>query len=263
MYTEIAPSTRQLTDKINSALRADLDEAAQHELAELINLLPELEASPSPGQAMSAVDRAVSALLVKPPKVKVARSIRRELQEQVDARNSPMQRLLFDSPAAMVMLGLATFALCAIVCALYLPHLFDLGLLCLFGCDGLDALPPGESVIMKNILVAVTLAGTLGSIVSILERVQKTGAFAEKGPLECFFTGLFKPMIGMVLGPVSFAIGHAGIVPIAVEMEKEIYFFPVLAFITGFSERFWRDLVRLVEHNLTQLPIPLRKVGSA
>jgi hypothetical protein len=93
-----------------------------------------------------------------------------------------------------------------------------------------------------GMLLLVSLAGALGSIVSVLIRIQNH-SFKPKvwEPIPFMFTGLFKPIVGMAFAIFVFAIFNSGIVPVDVmgpdNGPKENLFFLAVAFIAGFSER--------------------------
>jgi hypothetical protein len=62
-----------------------------------------------------------------------------------------------------------------------------------------------------------------------------------------FFTGFFKPVIGMSFALFVFTVISSGILPISVAEEKSRYFFAALGFVSGFSERFASDVASRTE----------------
>ncbi|MBD0361684.1 MAG: hypothetical protein ICV55_02680, partial [Coleofasciculus sp. C3-bin4] len=109
-----------------------------------------------------------------------------------------------------------------------------------------------EQKIVETMLhiVLVILAGTLGSIVSILIRIE---GFQDKryvDPLVPFFIGAFKPIIGASFGVLFFALISSGIVTIQsieVESNKKVFIIFSIAFVVGFSERLAKDAIDRAE----------------
>lgn len=98
-------------------------------------------------------------------------------------------------------------------------------------------------------IVLVISAGTLGSIVSILIRIEEFQDKTYIDPLVPFLIGAFKPIIGAAFGLLFFALISSEIIiikPIANQTDNSKGFFVfAVAFVVGFSERLARDtLVR-------------------
>jgi hypothetical protein len=154
-----------------------------------------------------------------------------------------MRRRLFlgllrgGTPSTKVILGLGTLLYLAIpLGVLFLPSIKQLN-----PVGGLD----------YSSLVNVAVAGGLGSVVSIMVRIQDFSSLTKVDPSVLFFTGFFKPVIGMSFALFVFAMLNAGLLPLAIDTTKEPwkaqYFFLALAFVAGFSERFARDIVAKTE----------------
>ncbi|BAY82433.1 hypothetical protein NIES267_19130 [Calothrix parasitica NIES-267] len=104
------------------------------------------------------------------------------------------------------------------------------------------------------ILVAVSM-GALGSAVSIIVRYNKFIEQSKEGESDLFFTGFFRPIVGM-----SFAIFaveliesgvFSGIFTITKQQSRTVYLYMSIAFIAGFSERLVEDVVIKTENTLT------------
>lgn len=103
-------------------------------------------------------------------------------------------------------------------------------------------------------VVWVISAGTLGSIISILIRIEEFQGKKYLDPLVPFLTGLFKPIIGASFGILFFTLINSQLVSIsgfsnsdkATGSKKEFLIFAV-AFIVGFSERLARDAIGKAE----------------
>jgi hypothetical protein len=61
---------------------------------------------------------------------------------------------------------------------------------------------------------------------------------------------MFKPVIGASFAMFVFSVLHAGLIPITIQDDKASYFFLALAFVSGFSERFARDIANNAERQV-------------
>lgn len=103
-------------------------------------------------------------------------------------------------------------------------------------------------------LVWVILAGTLGSIISILIRIEEFQGKKYLDPLVPFLVGAFKPIIGASFGVLFFTIISSELITIKSipnevnnnTREREALLFAI-AFIVGFSERLARDTIGRAE----------------
>jgi hypothetical protein len=96
------------------------------------------------------------------------------------------------------------------------------------------------------------IAGSTGSIISILSRLKEYDNEEYKETLLPFFIGAFKPMIGAFLGIFLFALLSSNLLPISISKENNSLtdkWFAVisLTFLMGFSERFANDIVSQTE----------------
>ena len=134
------------------------------------------------------------------------------------------------APAVRVVLGMMVLLYCAIPLSITFGRKFMA-----------TELFPGLS---NTVLAIVAVAGALGSIVSIMVRIQdfKGSVIGGRGSV-LFFTGFFKPIIGAGFALFVFAALSAKFIPRTVESARETYVFAALAFVAGFSERFASDLV--------------------
>lgn len=212
------------------------DDALQLELARLLDLIPDL-ATARNARLFPMVELAARALACPKPKLKLAKAIRENLQRQL--RLNPIKAILRGgAPPTRVILGLGTLLYFAIPALLMFgPRLLKSGAVL-----GLES----------SSLALVALAGALGSIVSIMVRIEDFGAFKDVDQSVLFFTGFFKPVIGMAFALFVFAVLNSGIIPISIEPAKSQYFFAALAFVSGFSERFAADVASRTEDFVSQ-----------
>jgi hypothetical protein len=212
----------------------DLDDEPQKILSELIVAMSYIERSGNPYLA-GAAEVAVRALCAKPQKLELARGLVKKIK-----RRLLLYRILGSSPSTAVAFGLSLF--------FYLLAPFSLFMVDEVKGIDFEALL-GTSL---GMLLLVSLAGAMGSIVSVLIGAQNH-AYKPKvwGPVPFVFTGLFKPIVGMAFAIFVFTILNAGIIPVDVpgpdNDPKENLFFLAIAFVAGFSERFAKDIAKDTE----------------
>lgn len=115
-------------------------------------------------------------------------------------------------------------------------------------------------------LVYAGIAGVLGSVASILLRIIDFRDQKYEDPLIPFFIGLFKPLIGLILGIFAFSLISSGIFIkidsfinpdektsslITNKARQDLFIFSC-AFLIGFSERFASDLLKKSESVLIE-----------
>ncbi|MGB3655145.1 MAG: hypothetical protein WBA41_28615, partial [Rivularia sp. (in: cyanobacteria)] len=104
------------------------------------------------------------------------------------------------------------------------------------------------------ILVAVSM-GALGSAVSIIVRANKFIEQGKEGQSDLFFTGFFRPIVGMSFAIFAVALIESGvfsgIFQISARENRTIYLYMAIAFVAGFSERLVEDVVLKTENTLT------------
>jgi hypothetical protein len=230
----------------------DFDDQSQKILSDLIVALAYIERSGN-SYLVGAAEVAVRAICVKPQKLVLARILVKTIKRQL-----LLYRLLGSSPSTAVAFGLSLF--------FYLLAPFSLFIVDQVRGIDFEALL-GTSL---GMLLLVSLAGALGSIVSVLIRVQNY-AYKPKvwGPIPFVFTGLFKPIVGMAFAIFVFSIFNSGIIPVDVlgpeNSPRESHFFLAVAFIAGFSERFAKDIAKGTEEiysSPSEHEQPIRTVGS-
>jgi hypothetical protein len=222
----------RLIDYVENA-ENDLDEESQKTLSELIVAMSHIETSGN-AYLTGAAEVAVRALCAKPPKLKLARELTKSTRKRVRFYG------WLGSPSTAVAFGLSLF--------FYLLAPFSLLIVDQMRHIDFEELL-GTSL---GMLLLVGLAGALGSIVSVLIRIQNH-SFNPKvwEPGTFVFTGLFKPIVGMAFAVFVFAIFNSGIVPVDImgpdNGPKENLFFLAVAFVAGFSERFAKDIAKETE----------------
>jgi hypothetical protein len=228
---ELSSRLSDLMDYVENATD-DLDDEPQTILSELIVAISYIERSGNAYLA-GAAEIAARALYARPQKLKLARELVKKIKRRVF-----LYRMLGSSPSTAVAFGLGLFFyLLAPLSLLLVNHVRSIDFEALLGTSW-------------GVLVLVSLAGALGSIVSVLIRAQNHAPEPKVwGPIPYVFTGLFKPIVGMAFAIFVFAIFNSGIiiVPGADDSPKENFFFLAVAFVAGFSERFAKDIANSTE----------------
>ena len=102
------------------------------------------------------------------------------------------------------------------------------------------------------LIIAVVIAGALGSAVSVIVRADDIISKHNKATQSLFFTGFFKPIIGMSFAIFLFAVLESNILGISLSMsgEKKLYMYIAVSFVAGFSERLGKDIISKTEDTL-------------
>jgi hypothetical protein len=98
------------------------------------------------------------------------------------------------------------------------------------------------------LVIAVGTAGGLGSIVSMLTRIQSFSSLAGTDRRLLWMIGAMRPVIGIAFALFIFAVLQAQFLPFNFpEGPKANFEYVALAFIAGFSERLSRGVISTVE----------------
>lgn len=240
--TEVQPPLpdrhQQIISDLQALLENNLAEEHQNEVGELINLLPDVCAVKDEALLASA-ETAAKALRSDPPNLDVAQRIKKDLKRRVGSFRTPWAAIIHGgSPPSIVILGLGTLLYLAI------PILFAAKDM-IFGQQIFVGVP-------NSTIMTVVFFGALGSIVSIMVRLQDFSKNHITDKAILFFTGLFKPIVGTSFALFVFVVINADMLPITVDLgsDKGVFFFAALSFIAGFSERFAQDIVARAEKGL-------------
>jgi hypothetical protein len=111
-----------------------------------------------------------------------------------------------------------------------------------------------ERVAMRDYLSSF-LAGAVGAIVSVMSRMRQDPrspqAFRvdyEVGKAPLWFLGAIRPVLGAIFGTATYFALQSGLIVLTPATEEtEFYFYALLAFLSGFSERFTHILLGQVE----------------
>lgn len=104
-------------------------------------------------------------------------------------------------------------------------------------------------------LAACLLFGAIGASLSVMIRITRRRNLdvdVEQGRFIALLAGVFRPVIGAVLGAVLLILVKGGLVPFpSPSQAQEVFFYAGLAFLAGFSERWAQDTI---VHSAPKLP---------
>jgi hypothetical protein len=106
---------------------------------------------------------------------------------------------------------------------------------------------------MQSIHVLASLVGGgMGAVVSVMWRMTN-GRLTVRHEVErwtLILVGSFRPLIGAIFGLLVYALIQSNLLPLAVASNSELYFYGVIGFLAGFSERWAPDLLQTTENGL-------------
>lgn len=183
---------------------------------------------------VAQAELAIHALLSPNPEVEFADTIAQDLVRRVEVYKSPLRSIVHGrTPATFVLLGVLAHAVILAAGVYVLSRVLPCG------AGG------GEAPVCW---VQMAIAGAVGGATSLLTRLNELAALSrwssEGDPLQLFYTGLLKPVVGIVAGLFAYAAVSTGLVTIHVPGQgaSPQVFYTALAFLAGFSERFAKDL---------------------
>ena len=108
-------------------------------------------------------------------------------------------------------------------------------------------------------LYTAFVAGGVGAVVSAMVRISSKGFELpqEMGRLRTSFAGAFRPVIGCIFAVLVFAFLASGLstsLGLPPDTQQRIYFVLVIGFLSGFSERFAKDILVKAEGTITGTP---------
>ena len=104
--------------------------------------------------------------------------------------------------------------------------------------------------IKSSELGMVAFAGAIGGIVSIMVRIKDFSDRQDVDKTVLFFTGLFKPFVGAAFALFVLTVLRSGIIPVTINVGAGNYFFLAVSFVSGFSERFAKDIEKTAESQI-------------
>jgi len=209
-----------------------LSQPIQQCLGQLSTVLPYLPRLKNAAVNVAQAELAVRALLSPKPEIDLAKAIVDDLVRRKRVYESAFRSIRYGrTPATFVLLGVATHALILVPSILGLSRLF-----------------PSQAGAGSVNWEPLAIAGAVGGATSLLSRLNEMAALSrwssEGDPRQLFYTGLLKPVVGIVAGLFAYAAFSSGLITVHVPGPgaSPNVFYAALAFVAGFSERFARDL---------------------
>lgn len=243
----VSESTSRRVDELLENLRIEAhnlgnDSGIQQDLAVLTTLLPDIGRSRSPHLIGVAEVAAAALTNKKEPPQDLIKGLVNGLRRRVR-----LYKWVGFSASIATAMGLWLFFFLFLVVAPFVLDQFltNLGA----GIDTYLGTP-------LPVLFLIGAAGALGSIVSVMTRIDGA-TFREgvAGPHAFVLIGLFKPIVGAAFALFVFALLQSPVVPLDLpqtaadggEQNPSAFFFLALAFVAGFSERFATGLATRAE----------------
>lgn len=230
---------------IQQALKdTDLDKNVVKQLHRLIRATPYLDKLHEPTIKIAQAEVVKSALLEKKGEkqhIELAKKTLNELEKCINVYKSVFSSILHGpSPVVFVFTGLGLIFFFLLL--IYFVIIFILNV-----------------PIKNNTIFSVIGAGALGGIISILARMKDIALVNQwkdpkSYPTVLFFTGFFKPLLGMAFAVFVYAVLNTGLLEINSSIigdNNGFWFYFALAFLSGFSERFAPDVAEKIENVVT------------
>jgi hypothetical protein len=231
---DLAGRIAMLLEQIGTRLEGPepLARPVQQCLGRLSAVLPYLPRLKNAEINVAQAELAVRALLSRNPEADLATAIVDDLVRRKGIYDSTFRSIVYGrTPATFVLLGILSHAVALVPLILGLARVFPCG--------------AGAGPVCW---VPLAAAGAVGGATSLLTRLNQLAALSrwssEGDPLQLFYTGLLKPVVGIVAGLFAYAAFSSGLITVHVPGQgaSPDVFYTALAFLAGFSERFARDL---------------------
>ncbi|MCK8044713.1 hypothetical protein MSG37_07445 [Shewanella sp. 1CM18E] len=219
--------------KLEGQITEGLDKEVQKLFGKLMNLLKYIREDDYQ-YLLGHARIAAKCLLLPSPNLQLAEKTIDSISFAVKGAHNPFVAIIRGgTPPTRVILGLGIL--------LYLA----IPLMTMFWPD----LSKQDSIlgVSVSLLIMVSLAGALGSIVSIMVRLHEFTTKKDADPSVLLFTGFFKPVVGAAFAMFVLSVIKAGLIPVKIDPDVENYFYLALAFVSGFSERFAKDVASKTE----------------
>ena len=234
---EYQVTLKQIEEIYKSILSTGLSLDEQQEVGKLVNLIPRIgvvkkskDTAKAEKEARARLDqivmvrRALTALERPNPNIFLARTIRREIANS----NRPWIPRNYNSapPSVKVTLGLfTTLFVIAVGMGIYIGFVGRI-----------------KFLTFDPEILPVILFGAIGSSVSIFYRINVFRNTMDEGSSILFFTGCFKPFIGISFALFLHALHVNDLLPF-LKWQHNTASYAALSFLAGFSERLATDII--------------------
>ncbi len=230
-------------EMVKHDLPSDASPEVQTVVAEILNLMEALLASAQPITRMAMAEFALHRVVKAPNDLTLAKKVlgnlRRNLGGSVGLWFTRVR--IATPPHVDVVIGLTASVL--IFGGLFLFTGFGV-----FRAIGLSPTIASDDFLQS--LVWLGAVGAFGSVISILTRLNDFAKKAETSAWLDFMNGFFKPVIGLAAADLFFILIQSRMLPLDFTAATQTYAFVGIAFVAGFSERLFKDLVSIVERSV-------------
>ncbi|MBP7281872.1 MAG: hypothetical protein KBA66_09860 [Leptospiraceae bacterium] len=233
----------KLSSEILKKLEKEIDPSLEKDLGRLIQLLSDIEKSNN-FLLLQKAEMALLTITKEKPNMELAAMLLNDLENRLSI-DIKLGKFFFESffrlntPLSIVLFGMfITSVMGHIVVFLGYTFLHDV-------VSSLDLRLP-------LVLITVLSAGW-GSLLSMATRLTNSEAkfYDVNDHRILFLTGFFKPIIGVIFSMFVSALVMSGFIPLNITPENDKYLFAIIGFLSGFSERFAKDIISKTEKSIS------------
>ena len=231
-----------LSKKITKRIELEIDPSLEKILSRLINLLTDIEKS-NDFILIEKAEMAFVALGKKKYNLELATEIIIDLESRLSININTLSFLYdftfrLNSPLSIILFGIAVNTI--------LGHI-----VLILGYSYFESFTNHLNLEIATVMITA-LSGGWGAVISIGSRLHNLQSrfYDVTDHRILFLTGFFKPVIGVFFAIFVSALILSGFIPIMIPKENFKFFFAALAFISGFSERFAKDIISKAEKSI-------------
>lgn len=232
----------RLSNLMLKRLEKEIDPSLEKNLARLIHLLSDIEKSNN-FLLLQKAEMAFVSMTKTKPNLELAEMLILDLEDRLSVNvkvGSFLWKSLFtlNSPLSIVLFGIFVTTV--------IGHIFVF-----LGYKLLNDLVASLNLQLPLILITVLSAGW-GSVLSMATRLTnaETKFYDVNDHRVLFLTGFFKPIIGVIFSIFISALVMSGFIPLNINTDNDKYLFAIIGFLSGFSERFAKDIISKTEKSI-------------
>ena len=232
-----------LSAQILKKLEKEIEPNLEKDLGRLIQILSDIEKSNN----FLLIQKAEMALisLTKPkPNLELASMLLTDLEDRLSINvklGNFLVKSLFtlNSPLSIVLFGMFITTVMGHI-VVFLGYTF------------LHEMMSNLKLKLPLVLITVLSAGW-GSLLSMATRLTNSESkfYDINDHRILFLTGFFKPIIGIIFSLFVTALVMSGFIPLNITIENDKYIFAIIGFLSGFSERFAKDIISRAEKSIS------------
>ena len=232
----------RLSNLMLKRLEKEIDPSLEKNLARLIHLLSDIEKSNN-FLLLQKAEMAFVSMTKTKPNLELAEMLILDLEDRLSVNvkvGSFLWKSMFtlNSPLSIVLFGIFVTTI--------IGHIFVF-----LGYKLLNDLVTTLNLQLPLLLITVLSAGW-GSVLSMATRLTnaETKFYDVNDHRVLFLTGFFKPIIGVIFSIFITALVMSGFIPLNINTDNDKYLFAIIGFLSGFSERFAKDIISKTEKSI-------------